>query len=54
MILQKYTSTAVAYGVRDITPWPTAVGAARSGPVPLTSGAERYVPNAVGHSVTLS
>jgi hypothetical protein len=32
-ILQKYTSAAVAHGVRDITPWPTAVGAARSGPL---------------------
>jgi hypothetical protein len=32
-ILQKYTSAAVAYGVRDITLWPTAVGAVRSGPL---------------------
>jgi hypothetical protein len=29
----KYTSAAVAHGVRDITSWPTAVGAARSGPL---------------------
>jgi hypothetical protein len=26
-ILQNYTSAAVAHGVRDITSWPTAVGA---------------------------
>jgi hypothetical protein len=32
-ILQKYTSAVVAHNVRDITPWPTAVGAARSGPL---------------------
>jgi hypothetical protein len=32
-ILQKYTSAVVAHGVRDITPWPTAVGAAKSGPL---------------------
>jgi hypothetical protein len=31
--LQKYTFAAVAHDVRDITPWPTAVGAARSGPL---------------------
>jgi hypothetical protein len=32
-ILQNYTSAVVAHGVRDITPWPTAVGAASSAPV---------------------
>jgi hypothetical protein len=32
-ILQKYTSAAVAHGVRDITPWPTSVGADRNGPL---------------------
>jgi hypothetical protein len=32
-ILQNCTSTAVAHGVRDITLWPTAVGAASSGPL---------------------
>jgi hypothetical protein len=31
-ILQKYTSIAVAHGVRDITPWAAALGAAKSGP----------------------
>jgi hypothetical protein len=31
-ILQKYTSGAMAHGVRDITPWAVALGAARSGP----------------------
>jgi NAD kinase len=31
--LQKYTSDVVAHSVRDIKPWPTAVGAARSGPL---------------------
>jgi hypothetical protein len=31
--LQKYTFAVVAHGVRDITLWPTAVGAARSGPL---------------------
>jgi hypothetical protein len=35
-ILQKYKSVTVAHGVRDITPRPTAVGAARSGPLTLT------------------
>jgi hypothetical protein len=34
-ILQNYTSSAVAYDVRDITLWPTAVGAASSGLVAL-------------------
>jgi hypothetical protein len=33
--LQNYTSSAVAYDVRDITLWPTAVGAASSGLVAL-------------------
>jgi hypothetical protein len=32
-ILQNYTSAVMAHGVRDITPWPTAVGAASSGPL---------------------
>jgi hypothetical protein len=32
----KYTSAAVTHGIRDITSWPTAVGATRSGPIPLT------------------
>jgi hypothetical protein len=32
-ILQNYTSAVVARGARDITPWPTAVGAAMSGPL---------------------
>jgi hypothetical protein len=36
VILQNYTSVAVAHSVRDITPWPTVVGAASSGPVALT------------------
>jgi hypothetical protein len=31
--LQKYTSAVVAHGVSDITPWPTAVEAARSEPL---------------------
>jgi hypothetical protein len=31
--LQNYTSSAVVHDVRNITPWPTAVGAASSGPV---------------------
>jgi hypothetical protein len=30
---KKYTSAVVAHGVRDMTSWPTAVGAARSGPL---------------------
>jgi hypothetical protein len=30
---KKYTSAAVAQGVRNITSWPTVVGAARSGPL---------------------
>jgi hypothetical protein len=36
-ILQNYTSAAVTHGVRDITPWSTAVGAASSRPVVLPS-----------------
>jgi hypothetical protein len=32
-ILQNYTSVVMAHGVRDITPWPAAVGAASSGPL---------------------
>jgi hypothetical protein len=36
-ILRNYTSAAVAHGVTDITSWPTAVGAASSGPVGLTA-----------------
>jgi hypothetical protein len=32
-ILQKYTSVVVAHGVRDITPWPTAAGVVKSGPL---------------------
>jgi hypothetical protein len=35
-IFQNYTSAAVAHDVRDITPWPTAVEAASSGPAGLT------------------
>jgi hypothetical protein len=50
-ILQKYTSAAVAHGVRNITPWPAAVGAARSGPIPFREP-RRYVPDAEGHDVT--
>jgi hypothetical protein len=30
---KKYTSSDVAYGVRDIAPWVAAPGAARSGPL---------------------
>jgi hypothetical protein len=61
--LQKYTSAAVAHDVRDITPWPMAVGAAWSGPlvwdrhstVPhdvrgLVPWATALCPSAVGHS----
>jgi hypothetical protein len=32
-IFQNYTSAVVAHGIRDKTSWPTAVGAARSGPL---------------------
>jgi hypothetical protein len=32
-ILQNYTSAAVAHDVRDIMPWPTAVGAASIRPL---------------------
>jgi hypothetical protein len=32
-ILQKYTPAVVAHSVRDITSWPTVVGATRSGPL---------------------
>jgi hypothetical protein len=32
VFLQKYTSGALAYGVRDITLWAATLGAARSGP----------------------
>jgi hypothetical protein len=38
-ILQKYTFGAVDHGVRDITPWAAALGAARSGPLALTPSA---------------
>jgi hypothetical protein len=60
--LQNYTSAAGAHGVRDITPWPTAVGAASSGPVAwdehngvthdvrnIASYATTLCPSAVGH-----
>jgi hypothetical protein len=60
--LQNYTSAAVAHGVRDITSWPTAVGAASSGPfvcdrhsvVPhgvrgLAPWATALCPSVVGH-----
>jgi hypothetical protein len=30
---KKYISAAVGHGVRDITSWPTAVGAVSSGPL---------------------
>jgi hypothetical protein len=43
-ILQKYTSAAVVHSVTDITSWPTTVGAARSGPVPLTPRATTLCP----------
>jgi hypothetical protein len=36
-ILQNYTSVVVAHGVRDVTSWPTAVGAASRGPIGLTA-----------------
>jgi hypothetical protein len=61
-ILQNYTSATVTHSVRDITPWPTAVGAASSGPVAwdghnvITHGvrdiapcATVLCPSAVGH-----
>jgi hypothetical protein len=61
-ILQNYTSAAGAHGVRDITPWPTAVGATSSGPVAwdghnavthdvrnIASCATTLCPSAVGH-----
>jgi hypothetical protein len=61
-ILQKYTSAAMTHGVRDITSWPMAVGAARSGPLVWPRrGALRHVirglapwattsdPSAMGH-----
>jgi hypothetical protein len=60
--LQDYTSTAMTHGVRDITSWPTAVGAASSGPVvwdrhnavahgvrDIASCATALCPSAVGH-----
>jgi hypothetical protein len=43
-ILQKYTSGAVAHGVRDITPWAAALGAARSGPLAVTPRATALSP----------
>jgi hypothetical protein len=43
-ILQKYTSAAVTHCVRDITTWPTAVGAARSGTIPLILRATTLCP----------
>jgi hypothetical protein len=61
-ILQNYAYVVVVHGVRDVTPWPTAVGAARSGPlvwdrhsaVPhgvrgLATWATTLCPSAVGH-----
>jgi hypothetical protein len=61
-ILQKYISAVVAHGVRDIMPWPPAVGAARSGcivwdrhrAVPhdvrgLASWATALCPSTMGH-----
>jgi hypothetical protein len=61
-ILQNYTSVVVTHGVRNITPWPTAVGAASSGPlvwdrhsvVPhgvrgIASWATALCPSIVGH-----
>jgi hypothetical protein len=45
-ILQKYTSAAMAHRVRDITPWPTAVGATRSWPLTWPR------PGALRHSVS--
>jgi hypothetical protein len=42
--LQKYTSGAVAHGARDITPRAAALGAAISGPVPLTSQVTTFRP----------
>jgi hypothetical protein len=35
-LLQKHTSGVVAHGVKDITSWAAALGAASSGPLPLT------------------
>jgi hypothetical protein len=62
-ILQKYTSAVVGHSVRDITSWPTAVGAARSWPLAWPRrGAPRHDvrglvpwatasgPSAMGHS----
>jgi hypothetical protein len=64
-ILQKYTSSVVTHGVRDITSWSTAVGATRSGPwawprpgavhhgvMGLAPWAAASGPSAVGHSVS--
>jgi hypothetical protein len=61
-ILQKYTSAAVAHGVRDLTSWPTVVGGVRSGPLAwarlgairhgvrgLASWATASGPSAMGH-----
>jgi hypothetical protein len=43
-ILQKYTYAAVAYGVRDITPWREAAGVASSGLLALTPRATALRP----------
>jgi hypothetical protein len=61
-ILQNHTSAVVAHDVRDITSWPTAVGAASSGHVAcdghnvvnhgvrdIASCATVLCPSAVGH-----
>jgi hypothetical protein len=61
-ILQNYTSAAVAHGVRDITLWPTTLGAASSGPLAwdrhsvvthgvrnIASWAAALCPSVVGH-----
>jgi hypothetical protein len=43
-ICKKYTSGVVAHGVRDITPWAAALGAAWSGPLALTPRATALRP----------
>jgi hypothetical protein len=48
--VQNYTSAVVAHGIRDITPWPTAVGAASSGP--LVCDRHSVVPHGVRSSVS--
>jgi acyl-coenzyme A synthetase/AMP-(fatty) acid ligase len=45
--LQNYTYVVVAHGLRDITVWPTAVGAASSGPLVWDRHSASY-PTALG------